>query len=234
MCTVTYIPLKDKILITSNRDELKIRTPAVSPQLYDFPNGRILFPKDGQAGGTWIGLHQNGNAMVLLNGAFVRHEHRPPYRLSRGIIFLNIFDAPDPKGSFESIDLDNIEPFTLLIFQQGSLWETKWDGTQKHVFARPADVPLILSSVTLYDAEVREQREHWFVEWLKHNPQPVAADIRKFHEFGGEGDDTINFRMNRNGKLLTVSITGMEIAPGKATMHYKDMVTDIVSVSEVG
>ena len=233
MCTVTYLPFKDRVLITSNRDELMLRAPAALPEVYEFPNGKILFPKDGLAGGTWVGMHQNGNAMVLLNGAFVRHAHRPPYRKSRGIIFLEIFDSGNPKQAFENIDLGDIEPFTLVISQHNELWETKWDGKEKYIMPRQTDEPQIWSSVTLYDPEVREKREQWFYEWLRQNNQPTAEDIRTFHEFGGEGDEAIDFRMNRNGILLTVSITGMEISNGKGTMHYKDMVTGQVSINEM-
>src|SRR5476651_889801 len=126
MCTVTFLPFKDRLLITSTRDETILRATALPPVPYDFTTGKILFPKDGEAGGTWIATHENGNVMVLLNGAFVRHHHEPPYRKSRGIIFLNIFDSTDPKQSFEQIDLEGIEPFTLVIWAQGQLWETKW------------------------------------------------------------------------------------------------------------
>jgi hypothetical protein len=31
---------------------------------------RITYPKDADAGGTWIAKHENGNAVVLLNGGF--------------------------------------------------------------------------------------------------------------------------------------------------------------------
>jgi len=232
MCTVTFLPFKDKLLITSNRDELKLRAPASSPETHEFPNGKILFPKDGQAGGTWIAAHENGNAMVLLNGAFTRHIHNPPYRKSRGLIFLEIFDSDDPKKAFEQIELGDIEPFTLVIWQQGVLWETKWDGKEKYIIPRKADAPQIWSSAMLYDPEVRELRRKWFYEWLATHEQPSADDIRQFHEFGGEGDERTALRMNRDGILLTVSITGMEITKSKNTMYYKDMVTGASSVNE--
>lgn len=232
MCTVTFLPFKDRVLITSNRDEQKLRAPAAMPEAVEFATGKILFPKDGQAGGTWVALHQNGNAMVLLNGAFVRHAHRPPYRKSRGIIFLDIFDHTDPASAFDAIDLDNIEPFTIVIWQQGQLWEAKWDGKDKYILPKSADKPRIWSSVTLYDTEVIEKRKQWFYEWLSENKQPTAEDVRQFHEFGGEGDERIDLRMNRDGKLLTVSITGIELTPKKGIMHYKDLVTDLSSVND--
>ena len=232
MCTVTFIPFGDSVLITSNRDEATVRLPAALPEAYDFPGGKILFPKDGQAGGTWIALHNNGNAMVLLNGAFKKHHHQPPYRKSRGLIFLDIFDGSEPHSAFQDIDLAGIEPFTLVIWEQQSLWEARWDGTEKYLIPLPADVPRIWSSVTLYDNEVIARRRSWFNQWLRDNPYRSADKIRQFHEFGGDGDPTNSFKMNRSGMLQTVSITGIEILQHKAIMNYKDILGGLVSVNE--
>ena len=73
MCTVTFIPTGDKYFITSNRDEKNTRKFAIPPSAYEFESGKIFFPKDGDRGGSWIAIHENGNAAVLLNGAFEKH-----------------------------------------------------------------------------------------------------------------------------------------------------------------
>ena len=84
MCTVTYIPTKEHVYLTSNRDEKNWRTDALAPEVYEFSSGKIIYPKDGDAGGTWIAAHENGNVVVFLNGGFVAHTPAPPYRKSRG------------------------------------------------------------------------------------------------------------------------------------------------------
>src|SRR4051812_22764348 len=73
MCTVTYLPLKEGFIITSNRDERLVRKPADAPQIISGLNTRILFPRDGEAGGTWIATSENNRTVCLLNGAFVPH-----------------------------------------------------------------------------------------------------------------------------------------------------------------
>ena len=74
MCTVTFIPTKEKYFITSNRDEKNIRKQGYCPcRILRSIKRKLIFPKDGDAGGTWIALHENGNAAVLLNGAFEKH-----------------------------------------------------------------------------------------------------------------------------------------------------------------
>jgi uncharacterized protein with NRDE domain len=61
--------------------------------MFDHNGQKLFFPKDTDAGGTWIVMKENGDAAVLLNGAFINHTAEPPYRLSRGIILLDIFST---------------------------------------------------------------------------------------------------------------------------------------------
>ena len=84
MCTVTYIPVNDKYFISSNRDEKNSRSQAAPPAVYKLNNIMLIFPKDADAGGSWIALHENGNAAVLLNGAFEKHNPLPPYKKKQG------------------------------------------------------------------------------------------------------------------------------------------------------
>lgn len=232
MCTVTFLPVKDRVFITSNRDEQVLRAPASFPEVQKMSTGKVLFPRDGAAGGTWIGLHNNGNAMVLLNGAYEKHHHNPPYRKSRGLIFLDVFDSKSPAQKFKETDLDNIEPFTLVIWSDGSLWEARWDGTAANVRQMVATIPHIWSSVTLYDKQVIDKRRGWFDEWLREHTDITPESIRQFHEFGGEGDERIDLRMNRDGILKTVSITGIELMHDRSVMYYKDMLTGVQAVNE--
>lgn len=230
MCTVTYVPLKNSILLTSNRDEQIIREPALLPEKYQQKSGDILMPKDGKAGGTWMAMHNNGNSMVLLNGAFKKHIPNPPYRKSRGLIFLEIFDGNSPITIFNTIDLSNIEPFTLVIWQYNELIEARWDGKEKYVTPLPISQPRIWSSSTLYNDEVTAKRKSLFDKWLKETTYKTAEEIRLFHEFAHDKD--ISVRIGGNGMLQTVSITGIEITKEKAIMHYKDILAGLVSVNE--
>src|SRR5215510_5838595 len=113
MCTVTFIPADRKYFITSNRDETSTRKLATPPASYQFDSGKLFFPKDGDMGGSWIAMHENGNAAVLLNGAFEKHVPQPSYRLSRGKIFVHVIASESPVRRFERLSLERIEPFTL-------------------------------------------------------------------------------------------------------------------------
>ena len=151
MCTVSFIPVKDKCFITSNRDEKKSRKQAMPPAIYEFESGKLIYPKDGDAGGSWIALHENGNAAVLLNGAFEKHSPRPPYRISRGIILLDVLASENPIRRFDHVNLEKIEPFTIIIIEKGDLYECRWDSCRKYLRHLRSYRPYIWSSVTLYE-----------------------------------------------------------------------------------
>jgi hypothetical protein len=223
MCTVTCIRLADKIYITSNRDEKHWRSNALPPAVYPNTSGSLLFPKDGDAGGTWIAAHENGNAIVFLNGGFVRHTPQPPYRKSRGLVLLDLLNTPDPMLAFKSISLQQIEPFTAVIWRTGQLFECRWDGDQKYTTRLPATSPHIWSSATLYDEAVVEKRKSWFNKWLQEHPQPAPEDILHFHQFTGDGDTRNDLRMNRNGQVFTVSVTLLTLTDEMTQMHYLDL-----------
>ena len=232
MCTVTFMPVGETVYLTSNRDESSVRPPAIPPIAYLHGNATITYPKDAQAGGTWIAMKDNGDAAVLLNGAFKKHIPTPPYRKSRGLVFLDIFTAAEPVDNFRGGNLFNIEPFTLVLHIGGQLNECRWDGAKKHYAVIDNNRPHIWSSATLYDEEVVYRRKQWFVEWLGTHPQPTRQEIFDFHRFGGEGDSHNDLRMNRNGKMLTVSITGMEMSNGLAVMRYLDLQSNQIHTSE--
>ena len=99
MCTVSLIPGRESFFLTSNRDEKKIRRQAIPPAIYQYKGARLLYPRDADADGTWIAINQNGNAAVLLNGAFVKHKPRPPYNRSRGLVLLDIIAVLSNKNS---------------------------------------------------------------------------------------------------------------------------------------
>jgi hypothetical protein len=226
MCTVTYIPVQNGFYLTSNRDEKATRLKSDIPKWYDFASGKILFPKDGNAGGAWIALHENRNAMVLLNGGFHNHQYAPPYQKSRGLIYLDIFDHPKPVNAFEKINLLKIEPFTLIIRQQQQLFEVVWDGSEKSIRELDAEQPFIWSSVTLYTEQVIMNRRKWFHSFHANCIEMNKTSIVNFHHIAGEGDEANDVLMNRNNEMFTVSITMLHQEQEVSNMYYFDLLTN--------
>lgn len=224
MCTVSFVPLGKKILICSNRDEKSTRSIAYKPAVKQTKSGcQLIFPKDPDGGGTWIALKENGDAAILLNGAFENHIPAYPYRRSRGLIFLDIFESKNPLHSFNAILLHNIEPFTLVLYIDGCLHVCRWNGLNKYVEQLDEKRPHIWSSVTLYDLATQQKRNTWFRQWIEKNSSPTISDLLSFHRFAGDGDHATDLLMNRDHKLYTVSITGIVAGDTELEMHYLDL-----------
>jgi len=229
MCTVSFIPVKDKFFITSNRDEKLTRKNAITPGMFIHNGQKLFFPKDADAGGTWIVMKENGDAAVLLNGAFICHNAEPPYRLSRGIILLDIISSERPSVTFTKINLQDIEPFTLVILENYCLYEFRWDGTEKYCKQLNVNRPYIWSSATLYDGFVIKKREQWFASFLNNNPTPTQQDILNFHHFTGDGDKHNDLLMMRDGVYTTVSITSILLTKDRGCIRYIDIKNDTSS-----
>ncbi len=223
MCTVTYIPTSGGCLLTSSRDESIQRPNAFVPDVYVHNGTSMGYPKDAKANGSWIAFTQAGNAAVLLNGAFLKHITKPPYRKSRGLIFLDIIAHPQPAFCFLGMNLQEIEPFTMVLFINRFLFEARWDGQQKHFIQLNEKGPYIWSSATLYTPEIINKRKQWFDKWLQETSNPSATDVFSFHQFAGDGEKDNSILMNRNNEMLTVSITGIEINTDAATMQHFDL-----------
>ena len=223
MCTVTFIPANDKFFITSNRDEKLSRKIAVAPGMFEYNAQKLYFPKDTDAGGTWIVMKENGDAAVLLNGAFICHKAQPPYRLSRGIILLDIFSAERPSVAFAKIDLSGIEPFTIVLFENNCLYEFRWDGAEKYCKQLNACRSYIWSSATLYDGFAVKKREQWFASFLNTHTTLTQQDILNFHHFSGDGDKQNDLLMVRGEMYTTVSITSILLTKDRGSIKYMDI-----------
>lgn len=223
MCTVSFIPVRDNFVITSNRDEKTSRKNAIRPQQTIYKGQKLFFPKDGDAGGTWIVMKENGDAAVLLNGAFICHTAEPPYRMSRGIVLLDIFSTERPSVTFTKIDLADIEPFTLVLLENNCLYEFRWDGTEKYCRQLSINRSYIWSSATLYDGFIVKKREQWFASFLNNHPTPTQQDVINFHRFTGDGDKQNDLMMTRDGMYSTVSITSILLTKDRASMKYIDI-----------
>jgi len=136
MCTVTYYPFKNNFILTSNRDEHYKRKPALAPDSYIINSKELLFPKDQEAGGTWIAVSQT-NVSTILNGAFERHKHEPPYRRSRGLVLLDSFKYNNLEKFSKTYDFQGIEPLHLFLFRKKQLsLFMKYAGTEKKYFIK--------------------------------------------------------------------------------------------------
>ena len=230
MCTVTFLPGQgNHFILTSSRDEHALRKKAAPPRKFHINRQTVFYPKDAQAGGTWIATGVNNFTLCIMNGAFQRHTPSPPYVKSRGIMLLDFFGFNDVEVFAREYDFKGIEPFTLLLLNSSEtliLHELRWDGQQVVLQLKDATQPQVWSSATLYDGETIDKRQLWFNEWLGKNELSDMESIFHFHEFGGAGDKATAVLMNRNNTLMTVSITSIQKSIEGIRMKYKDVLDD--------
>jgi len=230
MCTVTYIPLGNSdFILTSSRDIPFSRKKADHPKKMVEDGVELYYPKDGKAGGTWIGTSAKNRLICLLNGGFVYHTSRVKYTKSRGLIVKELLKTDDIRNGLNKIDLIGVEQFTLTIVDWNNeleLIEFVWDGVEKHTKLMIQE-PHIWSSSTLYDESVKQLRRDWFANWQESNLGFYEVDrtqenILKFHHTAGVGDEFIDVLMNR-GLGGTVSITSVKKKQKDITMSYEEI-----------
>lgn len=226
MCTVSFVCSNDTIIITSNRDEKIIRPSAIPPKNYTLNGKNIIYPKDSKAGGTWFVVDENGTVLVLLNGADEKHQVQLPYRKSRGQIVLEMISSTSPKEFWNEIDLENIEPFTLVLFQHKQLFQLRWNGTEKSALDLEINKNYVWSSSTLYCKEIREQRASWFYTFLDLNPEITEEKMLHFHHYTEADNNEHGLVINRNNELKTLSITQSVIEKNKVTLNYLDLIAE--------
>lgn len=225
MCTVTFIPLKEGFVLTSSRDERTLRA-TLKPQIYSDQNNILVYPKDVEAGGTWIAANNKKQIACLLNGAFQNHIKLADYAKSRGHVLLDSFKFPTHSEFMADVDLNNVEPFTLLLIDHAHRLEFNqlvWDGEKKHVIKIDQDVPGIWSSATLYSESDRDLRKTWFKDWLVVNNGSGDLNILDFHSSRHSNISSINILMKREGDLQTVSISQVKVMKEKETFNYHDL-----------
>jgi hypothetical protein len=223
MCTVTYIPGKSGFNLTSNRDEHISRGKAVAPRQYKRGKSTLLYPKDSDKNGSWITAKSNGDLIVLLNGAFVKHQPQPKYKKSRGLILMDIINAENPIEFYRTMNLYGIEPFTIILYVSGQLYESRWDGGSKNMKPLDNEMNYIWSSVTLYDKTARGKREIWFTDFRNLETHKSAENIMDFHRHGGKGDLIDGLVIDRGGKMKTMSITNINVSSSNLIMTYEDL-----------
>lgn len=225
MCTVTYIPKgNNEFLLTQNRDESPNRS-AHNLVKVNRNGKKLLFPQDNGAGGTWIAISDSNQLVSILNGAFSKHKHLPPYRKSRGIMALEFFDFSNAEQFFRTFDFEGMEPFTMLIFDDGKLFDFRWDGQYKFIEELEIDRTHIWASSTLYTKEARKKRKIWFEEWKKNRTDFSQSAILDFHRTAGDGDPENDIIMNRSNMVRTTSITSIIKSNSKSEMYFSDLLS---------
>ena len=229
MCTVTIIPNgKNNFILTSNRDEAPQRI-SLPPDFYNINNTTLLFPKDKESGGSWIGISEKNRVVCLLNGAFEKHKRKETYKQSRGVVVKDFMLTDSLEYTLETYNFEDIEPFTMVLADWNNhlkFFELVWDGKKKYVKQLPLEAN-IWSSSTLYDDAMKQERLSWFHNFKKEY-NLNADSLLEFHKTAGKGNLDYGVLMDR-GFVKTTSITQIKKYDDFLEMHYESLQNQTVS-----
>lgn len=227
MCTLTYFPEQDgRVWIASNRDESRERANATVPQLHQDRSGHtLLYPIDPEKKGTWLAVSDRQQVQVLLNGAFAPHEHRPPYRKSRGIVLLEAFRYDTLHEFAERYDGTAIEPFTLVRMYYPAnrpIEEVRWDGTTFHHATYAHTQPQVWSAAQLYNEDIRKATAQRYRQLADTHRTLERQSLKTF-----QMEERYREKMARHGAspipvLDTVSTSQLLLDPVQLTWWYYD------------
>lgn len=227
MCTVSYIKHQSGFILTSNRDELSSR-PTLAPKIYEEVGQQLIYPKDKVAGGTWIASSDLNVSVCLLNGAFEKHKRQLPYNRSRGQVLKERFQFDSNQEFIDNVDLENVEPFTLLMIDHNILNAIDfkvlvWDESQKHAYIVDSSTPQIWASATLYTEKQRTNRKKWFESFLEQTQKVDHDSLMNFHTGSFTDDKSEDIVMQRTDDLKTISVTQINISKNSKSFLYKDL-----------
>jgi hypothetical protein len=213
MCTLTVIRTATGCRLVHSRDELRTRAESLAPAWRPLPSGRrAIWPTDPDAGGTWIGVRDDGLSVSLLNRN-IPPNGRPQPTASRGGLIPDLIDLPDPARILDALaarDLAPVAPFRLLALDaHGCGGLVTWNGL---ALTEPDDMdpPMCLASSGLGDDKVMV-RQPLFESTVAVEPTPRRQDA--FHRHRWDDRPEVSVLMSR-ADARTVSITTVEIARG--------------------
>lgn len=223
MCTVTYFHSGKTRIITSSRDEKTSCPPSAEPEMVLSGSRRLFFSRDSRSGGTWFISDDNKRVAVILNGAFQKHEVRPAYRKSRGLVLIDLFEAEQFVTAFETFSLEDIEPFQILYTDNHELSRLVWDGANKHILELNPNHAYIFSSITLYNGEAMKLRERWFSDFIRNNKNIRRQDLFDFHLNHQNNDPVNGLRILREDQHKTHNLSQIEISAEGGIYTYLDL-----------
>ncbi len=241
MCTLTVIPLRsgshgDPVgyRVATNRDESRMRAPALAPRPAIVSGVRALWPVDGHAGGTWIAANDRGVTLSLLNVNLSRPPALPQRPKTRGAIIPALSDAATAQEAgrrLQDSELAHFAPFRMVAFDVEDIIEVRWDGDRVAV-RRSALAPACFVSSGLGDHLV-EPRLGLFASLLA-DGRLTPEDQDAFHRHVWADRPEISVMMSRaDARTVSTTIVEANLAGGAAAVVMTHMDDSGRHVSEL-
>jgi hypothetical protein len=225
MCTVSIVPVKDGMVFTFNRDEMPQRATPNFNAVKELQHKFIYYPKDIKADGTWFVVDNLGNAAMLFNGAFLPHSKQEKYEKSRGLVLLAIFSSINMQSFFSEYNLKNVEPFSIILYENKNLQRLVWDGEFKHQIKLSKTVAHIFSSATLYAHSIQKLREEWLQNYLEQQKEITDKSILNFHTTFNKSDKENGLLIDRKESCKTLTVSQVCITVTTSFIKHLDLLS---------
>ena len=216
MCTVTVLERLHAKIITVNRDEQRTRAEEFPPVLW--PDSPMIAPRDGHAGGTWVGVTAHGHWACILN-SYVAHTPSTQAP-SRGAIIPALLSYPAPDTALMAMDFSAYRPFRIILGDTNDWQLFHWDGQTLIAEAKSDGHDFFITSSSWNEASVLAARKNAFARWQQSGSPYDDKGIATIHRWQEAGDAASSILMEREN-TKTTSITQITLADGAApVMQY--------------
>ena len=217
MCTLTVSIEGGAYSLTMNRDELLERGESGLHQ-YGAGDKAILYPRDAQAGGTWVGVNARGVTLCLLN----RYDGH--YRVdcpSRGELIPEGLRHGDEHGVrrwLNALDPAPYNPFSLVLISQSGVSRLLWDG-QRAIRDQPEAAPwFFMTSSGERFGEVEATRRQQFDRW-RQSGQPFIGAFPAAHLNCDPADPGSSILVERS-YAHSKSVVRIDVGQQELKLHY--------------
>ncbi len=220
MCTVSWLKNEEGYVALFNRDERHTRMPAQAPTFFDIDGTTICAPRDGDFGGTWVGLNEFGISVGLLNRYEDEVTESPSNFVTRGEIVLELLAGrtlDEVRQRFQKLNPAQFRPFTIFALATGHpVFKADWNGRSLKInpFADDA-APLVSSSFDTTRARASRQAAY---RALTHGGVSLDALLR-FHSSHLPASGPYSTCMHR-ADAQTVSFTMIMVGPDGGALRY--------------
>ncbi len=188
----------------------------------------VKYPKDGQAGGTWVGANDFGIAMALLN------RYQDPQHIdkrSRGLIIPEALinaNMNAVKQHLLALDFSVYNPFDLVIASVDYCWQIQWTGADMTYFDIKPTPWFFITSTSVDLEQVTEYRLQHFNRWLALNKSVdhVLEDVHLWQSC----NQSYSICMQRSVSH-TKSISQIELGKGSTTRFVYSPIEEYIQAS---
>ncbi len=216
MCTVTVLHQQRSTIITMNRDEQRTRMGELPPARW--ADSALIAPRDGQAGGTWVGVSTHGHWACILN-SYAAHAPSSPSP-SRGWIIPILLAQPVPMIALMAMDFSAYRPFRIMLGDVNGWHAFHWNGQALVAEDKSDGGDYFMSSSSWNEASVLAARKAAFARWQQNGSAHDEQGIASIHRWQ-EAEDTATGILMERSDAHTTSLTQITLSDTAApVMQY--------------